>query len=148
MASINAYSAQLTLSLLEDTTTVLTSPGSAETGTVGEAFGGFPQKVAGSASDVNIKLGSLTDPLILAGFHPSKGLIYLRTAIYLFAISSDFRRFRPISPPVFRPRGTRQNGSLFRAFRGIIPLPIGIFSTPKARQIAQFRANSPFAAHR
>ena len=65
MANINAYNAQLTLSLLEDSTTALTSPGAEDSGTVTEAAGGFPQKIAGGASDVNVKLGSLTDPLIL-----------------------------------------------------------------------------------
>lgn len=66
MATVNAFSAQLITTLLEDSTTVLTSPGAAETGTVLEVFGGFPQRIAGSASDVNIKLGTLTSPLWLA----------------------------------------------------------------------------------
>jgi len=65
MATINAYSAELTLSLLEDSSTVLTSPGSEETGTVTESFVTMPGSLAASASDVNIKLGALTDPLML-----------------------------------------------------------------------------------
>jgi len=66
MATVNAFSAQLVTTLLEGTTTVLTSPGSEETGTVLEVFGGFPQRIAGSASAVNLKLGMLTNPLWLA----------------------------------------------------------------------------------
>jgi hypothetical protein len=66
MAAVNAYSTQLTLSLLEDTTTVLSSPGSEETGSVGEAYGGLPSKIDAGASDENVKLGALTDPLVLA----------------------------------------------------------------------------------
>lgn len=66
MATVNAFSAQLVTTLLEGTTTVLSSPGSAETGTVLEVFGGFPQRLAGSASAVNLALGTLTNPLWLA----------------------------------------------------------------------------------
>jgi hypothetical protein len=65
MAQVNAFNAQLTATLLEDSTTVLTSPGSEETGAVEEVHGGLPQLVAGSATDVNIKLGGLSDPKML-----------------------------------------------------------------------------------
>lgn len=64
--AINAYSIQLITTLLDGTTTQLPSPGSAETGVVGEAFGGLPMKIAGDATDQNIKLGMLSDPKWLA----------------------------------------------------------------------------------
>lgn len=67
MASINSYSAQLTLSLLEDSSTVIGSPGDEDTGTVTESFHAICT-VASSASDVNVKLGQLTDPLFLAAW--------------------------------------------------------------------------------
>lgn len=67
MATPNAYSVQLAASLLEDTTTVLTpGPSSASTGSITEGFGGLPQRIAGLASDVNVKLGTLTAPVFLA----------------------------------------------------------------------------------
>lgn len=65
MATPNAYQLQLTATLLEDSTTVLSSPGSQETGTVTEAFGGLPQKIAGSASDTEFSLGGVTDPIFI-----------------------------------------------------------------------------------
>lgn len=65
MATPNAYQVQLTATLLEDSTTVLSSPGVQETGTVTEAFGGLPQKIAGSASDTVFSLGGITDPIFL-----------------------------------------------------------------------------------
>ena len=64
--AIDGYSVQVSSSLLDGTTTALTSPGAASTGDVGEAFGGFPFKLAASASAVNLKLGTLTDPKWLA----------------------------------------------------------------------------------
>jgi hypothetical protein len=66
MASIDSYSAQLSVSLLDGVTTSLSTPGSAQSGTVNEAAGGLPHKIAASATDVNVKLGSLTDPVLLA----------------------------------------------------------------------------------
>lgn len=78
MATINAYSAQLTLSLLEDSSTVFSSPGSEQTGSVTEHVV-ISQNVAGPASDVNVKLGGLTDPKILAAWG-EEGLSF-KTAI-------------------------------------------------------------------
>jgi len=66
--AINAYSIQLVTTLLDGSTTQIPSPGSAETGSVLEVFGGFPMRLPGGASDTNIKLGLLTDPLWLAVF--------------------------------------------------------------------------------
>lgn len=66
MATVNAFSAQLVTTLLEGSTTILTSPGDEETGSVLEVFGGFPQRLAGLASAINLKLGTLTNPLWLA----------------------------------------------------------------------------------
>lgn len=66
MATIDSYSAQLSVSLLDGVTTSLSTPGSAETGTVNEAAGGLPHKIAASDTDVNVKLGTLTDPVLLA----------------------------------------------------------------------------------
>jgi hypothetical protein len=43
----------------------MSSPGSEQTGSVTEAFGGFPSLAAASASDVNVKLGTLSDPKVL-----------------------------------------------------------------------------------
>lgn len=68
MATPNAYSIQLITTLLEDSATVLSSPGSEGTGSLSEAFGGLPNTLAGGASDVNLKLGMLTDPKWLAIF--------------------------------------------------------------------------------
>lgn len=62
---INAFSIQVLATLLDGTTTVLADQGTAQSGSVLEAFGGMPQKIAGLASDVNIKLGTLTNPLFL-----------------------------------------------------------------------------------
>lgn len=75
MATPNKFSVQLITTLLEDTATILPTPGSEGTGTVVEAFGGFPQRIAGEASDVNIKLGTLTSPLWLAVFG-AKGISF------------------------------------------------------------------------
>lgn len=66
--AINAYSVQLITTLLEDSATVITSPGQAETGAVLEAYGGFPARIAAGASGVNIKLGTMTDPKWFALF--------------------------------------------------------------------------------
>lgn len=66
MATIDSYSAQLSVSLLDGVTTALSTPGSAETGSVNEAAGGMPHKIAANDTDVNVKLGTLTDPVILA----------------------------------------------------------------------------------
>ena len=66
--AINAYSIQLITTLLDGSTTQIPSPGSAETGSVLEVFGGFPMRIPGGASDTNIKLGLLTDPIWLAVF--------------------------------------------------------------------------------
>lgn len=65
MATINKIQAQLTGALLEDSTTVLTTPGSSQTQAVGEVFGGNPSKIGANASDTNIKLGTLSNPLML-----------------------------------------------------------------------------------
>ena len=65
---IDSYSVQLITTLLDGSATALVSPGQAETGGVLEAFGGMPQRIAAGASDVNIKLGTLADPLWLAVF--------------------------------------------------------------------------------
>ena len=64
--AIDAYSIQVISTLLEGTASRVTSPGDASTGSVLEAFGGMPMRVAAGASDVNIKLGTLTDPIFLA----------------------------------------------------------------------------------
>lgn len=66
--AINAYSIQLITTLLDGTTTQVPSPGIAQTGTVLEAYGGLPVRLPGGASDTNIKLGLLSDPLWLAVF--------------------------------------------------------------------------------
>lgn len=66
MASIDTYNAELTLTLLESVTTVMATPGEEESGTVNEVAGGLPHKIDGDDTDVNIKLGTLTDPVILA----------------------------------------------------------------------------------
>lgn len=66
MATIDSYSAQLSVSLLDGVTTSLATPGSEETGTVNEAAGGLPHKIGASETDVNVKLGTLTDPVLLA----------------------------------------------------------------------------------
>lgn len=66
--AINAYSIQLITTLLDGTVTQVPSPGSAQTGTVLEAYGGLPVRLPGLASDTNIKLGLLSDPLWLAVF--------------------------------------------------------------------------------
>jgi hypothetical protein len=64
--AIDAYSVQVISTLLEGSTTRLTSPGSASTGSVLEAFGGVPMRVPAGASDTNVKLGLLSDPIFLA----------------------------------------------------------------------------------
>lgn len=65
--AIDGYSVRLQTSLLEGSSTALTSPDPGEqTGDISEVFGGFPMKLAASASDTNIKLGQLTDPIYLA----------------------------------------------------------------------------------
>ena len=66
MATVDTYNAQLSVSLLDGVTTVVSTPGSTSSGSVGESNGGFPQKIAASDTDVNVKLGSLTDPVLLA----------------------------------------------------------------------------------
>lgn len=69
MATVNSYSIQLLTSLLASGSTFVSNPGdSATTGDVVEAFGGLPQRIAAGAADVNIKLGTLTNPLWLAVF--------------------------------------------------------------------------------
>jgi len=64
--SINAFSVQVTAALLDGSTTQLPTPGSAETGTVTEAFGGLPMRIPGGASDQAVYLGSLSNPKWLA----------------------------------------------------------------------------------
>lgn len=64
--AINAYSIQLITTLLDGSTTQVPSPGTAQTGSVLEAYGGLPVRIAGGSSDTNVKLGLLSDPLWLA----------------------------------------------------------------------------------
>ncbi len=65
--ALNAYSILLTTAFLDGSTTVIASPiSTAATGVVGESFIGMPLRVAGSASAVNVKLNTLTNPLWLA----------------------------------------------------------------------------------
>lgn len=66
MATIDTYNAQLSVSLLEGVTTVMSTPGSQESGDAEEVSGGMPHKIGASETDVNIKLGTLTDPVLLA----------------------------------------------------------------------------------
>lgn len=63
--ALDGYSVTLLLTLLDGTTTVLSSPSGAETGSVVEAFGGMPQRIGAGESDLNIKLGTLSDPVWL-----------------------------------------------------------------------------------
>lgn len=64
--AVDTYSIRVMASLLDGTTTYLSDDTSdATTGSLSEAHGGLPMKIAGLASDVNIKLGTLTDPLFL-----------------------------------------------------------------------------------
>jgi hypothetical protein len=63
---VDSYSVQLIASLLDGATTIVPTPGTAQTGSVLEAFGGLPQRVGAGVSDLNIKLGTLTNPLWLA----------------------------------------------------------------------------------
>ena len=58
--AINNASVQLIFALLEDSTTVVPTPGSAVTVPVLEAFGGMPQRIPGGTSLLNIKLGTLS----------------------------------------------------------------------------------------
>jgi hypothetical protein len=63
--AIDTYSVQLSVALLEGSTTKLPSPGAAVTGDVVEAHGGLPFLVAGGATE-RIRLGTLTDPAAIA----------------------------------------------------------------------------------
>jgi hypothetical protein len=64
--AVDTYSIRVMASLLDGTTTYLADDTSdATTGSLTEAHGGLPMKVAGLASDVNVKLGTLTDPKFL-----------------------------------------------------------------------------------
>ncbi len=70
--ALNAYSILLTTSFLDGSTTVIASPlSTAATGSVGESFIGMPLRIAGSASAVNVKLNTLTNPLWLAVYAES-----------------------------------------------------------------------------
>jgi hypothetical protein len=94
MASVDTYNATLSISLLDGSTTAMSSPGSAQSGSVGEAFASFPRKIAGGVSELNVKLGSVTNPLIL-GVWGQKGLSFKieqsgsAIAAYPFACLSD-----------------------------------------------------------
>jgi hypothetical protein len=58
--TINNSSVQLVAALLDGTTTVMPTPGEAETIPVQEAFGGLPQRIPGDTLLQNIKLGTLS----------------------------------------------------------------------------------------
>jgi hypothetical protein len=73
--AIDAYSIQVISTLLEGTTSRMTSPGAESTGSVLEAFGGVPMRVPAGASDTNVKLGLLTDPIFLA-VYGDKGISF------------------------------------------------------------------------
>jgi len=64
--AVNAANIQLIMALLEDSTTLMASPGAAEVISVTEVFGGFPQRVPAGASLTNVKLGMLTRVKFLA----------------------------------------------------------------------------------
>lgn len=64
--AVDTYSIRVLASLLDGTTTYLSDDtAAATTGNLTEAHGGLPMLVAGLASDVNVKLGTLTDPKFL-----------------------------------------------------------------------------------
>lgn len=63
--AIDSYSLQLIASLLDGTSTALNPGAAASTGSILEATGGTPYRITGLATDVNIKLGTLTNPLFL-----------------------------------------------------------------------------------
>lgn len=63
--AIDTVSVLATADILDGSTTVLADQDTAQTATIGEGMGGLPSKIAGEASDVNIKLGTLTDAKVL-----------------------------------------------------------------------------------
>lgn len=64
--AVDGYSVRVMSSLLDGSETALAEESSAaQTGSISEAFGGLPMKIPGGASDQNIKLGMLTNPLFL-----------------------------------------------------------------------------------
>lgn len=64
--AINAYSIEVAAALMDGSTVQLPSPGVAQTGSLLEAYGGLPMRVAAGATDVNYKLGALTQAQWLA----------------------------------------------------------------------------------
>jgi hypothetical protein len=76
MADVDGYSIQLITTLLDGSATAMSSPGTAQTGTVLEATGGLPHKIPGGTSDLNIKLGTLTDVKWLAIWADGEGVTF------------------------------------------------------------------------
>jgi hypothetical protein len=76
MATPNSFSVQLAASLLEGSNTVVTpGPGTAETGSIAESYV-VPFQLAAGETDVNMKLGMLTNPKFLAVWADKPGVSF------------------------------------------------------------------------
>lgn len=63
--SVTGYAVRVMASLLDGSDTHLADDSAEQTGDVLEAHGGLPMKIPGSTTDLNIKLGTITQPKFL-----------------------------------------------------------------------------------
>jgi len=76
MATPNTFSVQLAASLLDGSSVVVTpGPGTATSGTITESYV-VPFQLAAGASDVNMRLGMITSPKLLAVWSNKKGVSF------------------------------------------------------------------------
>jgi len=57
--AVDGIALQLLTTLMEGSTTYMSSPGSEVVASLLESFGGLPQRIPGGTSDLNLKLGTL-----------------------------------------------------------------------------------------